>query len=149
MPDRLLICSGELSLLGAFTTEANSLAMLDLEAGEHVLEAGEERLFLLLGPDDGAPATLTEVPLRLILNHAAHADVVDLTVSLVDVGDGLSNPRVTSCISLNVRPDTLSVEGMLARIDKEFPIVKDRSEADVAVLSRVDHNMPVLLVTPL
>ena len=41
------------------------------------------------------------------------------------------------------------MERMLAWVDKELTIVKHCSEADVAVLSRVDDNVAILLVTPL
>ena len=67
----------------------------------------------------------------------------------MDILDRLVDPRVTRSIPLDVRPYALTMERMLARIDEEFAIVEYCSEADVAVLGWIDHDVPVFLVASL
>ena len=85
----------------------------------------------------------------LVFKEVSHADIVDLAVRLVDILDRLVNPRVPRSVTLDVRPYALTMECMLARIDEEFAIVEYCSEADVAGLGRIDHDVPVLLVASL
>ena len=67
----------------------------------------------------------------------------------MDVSDRLGYLGVSGRIVLDVRPNTLAMEGMQARVHKELTIVKYRAEADVTVLRWVDRDVLVLLVTPL
>ena len=67
----------------------------------------------------------------------------------MDVGNGLGNLGISSRVALDVRPDTLTMEGMLARVNEELTIVKDCTETDVTVLGRVDDDVSVLLMTAL
>ena len=67
----------------------------------------------------------------------------------MDISDGLGDLWVASRVPLNIRSDTLTMERMLARVDEELTVIEYGTEADIAVLSRVDYNMPVLLMTPL
>ena len=92
---------------------------------------------------------MSEVSLSFVLKEVTHSDVVNLSVCLVDIGDRLGDLGVSGCVTLYIGPDALTMEGVLAGVDEELTIVKDCSEADIAVLSWVDHDMPVLLVTPL
>jgi hypothetical protein len=39
------------------------------------------------------------------------------------------------------------MKGVLARVDKEFAIVENRAKANVAVLSRIDSDVPIFLVS--
>ena len=41
------------------------------------------------------------------------------------------------------------MERMLARVDEKLAVVEDGTETDVTILSWIDYNMPVLLMTPL
>ena len=85
----------------------------------------------------------------LIFKEVAHADIVNLAVRLVDVLDRLVNLRVLRSVALDVGPYALTMECMLARIDKEFAIVEYCSEADIAGLSWINHDVPVLLMASL
>ena len=147
VPDRLLLLFCELRLLGTSATQAACLATLDLERREHVLEAREQTFLLLLSATHHGHAP--KVPLRLVFEQVAHADVVDLAVGLVDVRDRFGDLGVASRVSFYVRADALPMEGVLAGVDEELAVVKDRTEADVAVLGRVDDDVPVLLMASL
>ena len=85
----------------------------------------------------------------LVFKEVAHADIVNLAVRLVDILDRLVDPRVPSSVALDVGPYALTMECMLARIDEEFTIVEYCSEADVAGLGWINHDVPVLLMAPL
>ena len=50
---------------------------------------------------------------------------------------------------LDVGEDALSVERMMARIDEKLSIVEYSAIANVAVLSRINRDVPILLVTSL
>ena len=67
----------------------------------------------------------------------------------MDIGDRLGNLGVSSSVALDVGPDALAMEGMLAWVNKELTIVKDCAEADVTVLGGVDNDVPILLMTAL
>ena len=141
----LLLFLSELRLGLAFTTESASYTSLDGERLEHVREASQKGLLFLLIVDH------REFPfiVVLVLKEIAHLDVVDLTVALVDVRDGLGDLGVSGVVTFDVRPDALTMESMLAWVDKELAIVEDCSEADVTVLSGIDLDVPVLLVASL
>ena len=85
----------------------------------------------------------------LIFKEVPHADIVNLAVRLVDVLDRLVNPRVLRSVALDIGPYALTMECMLARIDKEFAILEYCSEADVARLGWINHDVPVLLMASL
>ena len=70
-------------------------------------------------------------------------------VSLVDFADRLRDARVLRSVTLNVGADALAVERVLARIHEELSVVEDCTEADVAVLRRVDCDVPILHVAAL
>ena len=141
----LLLLLSELRLGLAFATESASYTSLDGERLEHVSEASQKGLLFLLIVDH------REFPfiVVLVLKEIAHLDVVDLTVALVDVRDGLGDLGVSGVVTFDVRPDALTMESMLAWVDKELTIVEDCSEADVTVLSGIDLDVPVLLVASL
>ena len=141
----LLLLLSELRLGLAFTTESASYTSLDGERLEHVREASKKGLLFLLIVDH------REFPFIVVLvfKEITHLDVVDLTVALVDVRDGLGDLGVSGVVTFDVRSDALTMESMLAWVDKELAIVEDCSEADVTVLSRIDLDVPVLLVASL
>ena len=80
---------------------------------------------------------------------AAHADVVDLLVMLVDHADGLGDLGVLRGVVLDVRPNALSVERVAARVHKELSIIKDSAEANVTVLGGINRDVSILHVTTL
>jgi len=70
-------------------------------------------------------------------------------VGLVNLANRLRDTWVFGCIALDVGPDAFTMESVLAWVDKELTIIKDRAEADIAVLSRVDCDVPIFHVTSL
>lgn len=149
MADRLLLLLCQLGLLGACVAEAVGDSTLDGEGREHVFEAREDTLLLLLSVDHRGALAAEHGPFVFLLEEVAHADVVNLPIRLMDIGDCLHELGVPRGVLLEVRPDALPMERMLARVHEEVTVVEDGSEADVAVLSRVDRDVPILLVTAL
>ena len=147
----LVLLLGQLGFHGAFAAKTTNDTSLDLEGREDVLEAGEERFLFLLRVVRALLLSATENAafVTLALEQVAHPDVVNLSVSLVDVGDCLLELGISSGVALEVSPDALTMEGVLARVDEELAIVEHRTKANVAVLGRVDRDVPVLLVAAL
>ena len=148
MTNGLLLLLSQLGFLSTLSTKTNSHATLVLEGCEDILETREKRLFFLLSIDH-RPLSVPSKTVRLVFKEVAHADVVNLAVRLVDILNRLVNPRVPRSIPLDVGPYALTMECMLARIDKEFAIVEYCSEADIAGLGGIDHDVPVFLVASL
>ena len=67
----------------------------------------------------------------------------------MDDSDGLGDLWVARRVPFYVGSDALAMERMLAGVDEELAVVEDGTEADVTVLSRIDDDVPVLLMTPL
>ena len=67
----------------------------------------------------------------------------------MDVGDSLGDSSVFGSVALDVRTDALAMERMQTRVHEKLTIVKNSAIADVTVLSRVDRDVPVLLMATL
>lgn len=148
--NNLLLLIVELRFLRTFASKARRASSLDLEGREDVLETREHGLLFLLGVDHCSfLATKHLVAISCILEQVAHLNVVDLSVSFMDVFDRLGNLGAAGRVVLNVSADTLPVEGVQARVHKELTVVEDGSEADVAVLGGTNRNVPILLMSTL
>ena len=67
---------------------------------------------------------------------------MDVSYSPLELG-------LAGSVVFKVGTDALSVEGVLARVDEEFTVVENSTEANVTVLVRVDGDVAILLVTSL
>lgn len=148
MADCLLLLFCELRLLFSISAETNGNTTLDLER-EEVFDAWQEIFLFLLGVNHLDLFISAHSTFTLVLEEITDADVINLSIKLVDVGDGLGNLRVFGGVVLDIRTNTLTMESMLTGIDKELAIVKDCSEANIAVLSGIDHDVTIFLVASL
>ena len=148
MADCLLLLFCELRLLFTIPAETNGNATLDLER-EEVFDAWEEIFLFLLGVNHLDLFISSHTTFTLVLEEITDADVINLSIELVDVRDRLGNLRVSSSVVFDIRTNALTMESMLAGINEELTIVKDCAKANVAILSGIDHDMTILLMASL
>ena len=70
-------------------------------------------------------------------------------IRFVDVGYCFFESWIFGVVSFKVSAYAFSMKGVLARVDEKLAIIKDRTEANVAVLGRANRNVLVFLVPAL
>ena len=100
MANRLLLLFSELRLLFTITTQANGYSTLHLER-EEVLDTREEIFLLLLSVDHLNLLISSHTTFSFVLEEVAHADIIDLPIELMDIGDRLGNLGISSRVTFD------------------------------------------------